>query len=125
MQKFRSYVYAVLFLLLPLGAFAEAADIHVTSQSPQFRITEPSNGTTGYVWKMDYDKNLLSLTSEKTYVPNSKLMGAGGKTIWVFTAKPQAFVKPKTQTMLKLVYQRPWNPKDNPKEMFIVVEFSS
>jgi hypothetical protein len=51
-------------------------------------------------------------------------MGADGKTIWVFTAKPGAFKSPDKQTSLRLVYERPWNPKDHPKEMFILVQFS-
>ena len=112
-------------LFFPIVLFAESTVIHVTPQSPVFRITEPSNGTTGYVWKADYDHVLLDLKSEKYYVPKSTLIGAGGKTIWVFTATPQAFKKMPSQTMIRLLYARPWNPKDNPREMFIVVAFSA
>lgn len=122
---FKKLVCFMVILVFPLFSFADAMVINVTPQSPQFKITEPTNSTTGYQWVVQYDHTLLTLKGEKSYVPNSKLMGAGGKTIWVFNATPQAFVKPHTQTMIRFVYERPWNPKDNPKEMFIVVEFSS
>lgn len=112
-------------LFFPIVLFAESTVIHVTPQSPEFRIVEPTNSTTGYAWSVTYDHALLNLKSEKSYVPNSKLMGAGGKMIWVFTATPQAFKKMPSQTMIRLLYARPWNTKDNPREMFIVVEFAS
>jgi len=120
----RKIIFFTVALIFPFLAFADALVINVSASSPEFKITEPTNPTTGYTWKMDFDHNLLSLKTEKTYIPNSKLFGAAGKMIWVFRAKPEAFRKPDSQTMLRLVYERPWNPQDHPKEMFILVKFS-
>lgn len=114
----------LMIFIFPVLTFGEASTIYVTKQSPEFRITEPSNGTTGYQWSVDYDHALLDLTSEKNLVTNSKLIGSGGKTVWVFKAKPEAFQATSKQTMVKLIYARPWDPKDNPTEMFFVVEFA-
>ena len=119
----KKYLVFLFCLIFPFLAFADALVITVSAKSPEFKITEPTNPTTGYSWNIVYDHDLLSLTTEKTYVPNSKLMGAGGKMIWVFKAKPEAFKKPDSQTMLRLVYERPWNPQDHPKEMYILVKF--
>ncbi|HEV2614784.1 MAG TPA: protease inhibitor I42 family protein [Gammaproteobacteria bacterium] len=115
----------IVVLILPALTFAEASTIHVTKQSPEFRITEPSNGSTGYQWTVNYDHALLDLKSEKNIPAKSKLIGAGGETVWVFTAKPEAFQNSTKQTMVKLIYARPWDTKDDPKEMFFVVEFNS
>lgn len=110
-------------MLFPVLAFAEVATITVTKQSPEFRVTEPSNSTTGYRWRVEYDKSLLTLTREVSFVPHSKLIGAGGKTIWFFKATPKAFNVPHTETQVHLIYERPWDKNDNPTELFFVVEF--
>ncbi|MDX2164023.1 MAG: protease inhibitor I42 family protein [Gammaproteobacteria bacterium] len=120
---FRKFLISVALMLFPMFGFAEASTITVTQQSPEFKITEPSNSTTGYQWRVDYDKSLLTLRSVKNYVQYSKLIGAGGKTIWVFRAKPNAFKKLPKQTQIHLIYERPWDKKDNPTELFFVVEF--
>jgi predicted secreted protein len=120
---FKKILISVMLVLFPLLGFAEASTITVTQQSPEFKITEPSNGRTGYQWRVEYDKSLLTLRSVKNYVQYSKLIGAGGKTIWVFRAKSGAFKKLPRETQVHLIYERPWDKKDNPTELFFVVEF--
>ncbi len=114
---------SIVLALFPLFALAEAETIAVTRDSPEFKITQPSNATTGYRWRVIYDKSLMTLKTEKYLVPNSKLIGAGGKTIWVFHAKPKAFRKPPLQTQIHMIYERAWSPKDHPTELFFMVKF--
>ncbi len=115
----------LLFFLFPLSLFAqETSVIQVTQQSPQFKITQTANATTGYQWTVKFDHNLLDLKSQTYLVANSKLIGAPGKTVWVFTAKPLAFKQPNTQTQIVLNYARPWDKKDHPINMVITVQFS-
>lgn len=117
-------LWMLILCLLPLLGFAqETSVIHVTKQSPQFKITEPANATTGYQWTVKYDKKLLNLKSQKYLVSNSKLIGAPGKTVWVFTAKPAAFQQPTQQTQILLNYARPWDKNDHPTQLTIMVSF--
>lgn len=111
-----------LILLFPVLVFAEAETIHVTKEKSEFKIAEPANPTTGYVWSIEYDRNLLVLEKQSYIIKNPKLIGSGGETIWIFKAKPEAFLKQK-DTQIKLKYSRPWESQEGATETFFLVEF--
>jgi inhibitor of cysteine peptidase len=70
----------------------------------EFKITLPSNATTGYQWMLTKapDEKLVKLLSSDYKRPDSKLAGAGGHMLWTF----QALAAGKTE--LGLDYVRPW-----------------
>ncbi|HET6420676.1 MAG TPA: protease inhibitor I42 family protein [Geobacteraceae bacterium] len=75
----------------------------------EFTLTLESNRTTGYQWQLakSPDEAVVQFVGNKYEVPDTKLIGAGGKEIWTF----KAVGKGKTEIALK--YVRPWE-KDVP-----------
>ncbi len=67
----------------------------------EFILELPSNRTTGYVWKADYDSTILQLTT-LNYQHISDKPGAGGTES--FTFKPLRTGK----TIIRIRYGRPW-----------------
>lgn len=104
-------IISSLLLLCSLNGYAgNALTISVDPSNPQFVVTLPANPTTGYQWTAtSYDKTLLQMTGSK-YVPlQTKLIGAGGNTVFSF-----ALIKGKTypqSTQMTFTYARAWDPK--------------
>lgn len=67
-----------------------------------FRISLPSNPTTGYHWTADYDYHLLSLEGQQFERSAPELVGAGGASTFVFLPKRPG------RTAIHFVYRRPW-----------------
>jgi len=124
----KKVLLSLLLALFSITAFAVAPNekkeknvIQVREHTAQFMLKQASNPTTGYRWSVKYyDQNLLKLVKTWEQPPVSQVVGAPGKTLWVFEALPQAFTKPQT-TRIELVYARPWNQEDNPKEVNYLV----
>ncbi len=93
------------------AAAAEPKPIKVTV-GQEFKITVPSNPTTGYRWQFAKapDEKTLKLLREDYEHPKSNLAGAGGKQVWTF--KALAYGK----TTLELNYIRPWETNSPPAE---------
>jgi inhibitor of cysteine peptidase len=82
--------------------------IIATAKKPEFIIKLNSNPTTGYGWFLrSYDSNLVMPVKHVYVAPDKKLVGAPGYELWTFRIKPAALVVPQ-QTMITLVYARPW-----------------
>lgn len=98
--------------------------IIVSQQNPTFTITQQSNPTTGFSWKLiSYDKNLMTFVSHK-YVPpeNKKLMGAPGYEVWTFTAvKPTVPYAVNQVGHIRMEYARPWTQQQVTKRNFVVI----
>ncbi len=76
-------------------------------------LTLPGNPTTGFTWEpASLDRGILAMEPEPSFVPDSSLIGAGGKFIFSFVPR-----KPGT-TSLKLVYHRPWEKDVKPLRVF-------
>jgi len=71
------------------------------------------NPTTGYIWE-ESSRTTPVLTQYKRmeFVPQSKLIGAGGKCTFYYKAVARG------GTELKLVYHRPWEKKVPPLRVF-------
>jgi len=92
-------------------------NIIVTKDQPQFIIHLKSNPTTGYNWFLrDYDAKLITPIKHKYEAPNTKMMGASGYDIWIFSVKPAAFVVPQI-TQIRFVYTRPWETQGQVKPL--------
>ena len=94
----------------PLKSKAMSAPANgvVTSKNPVYTLRLNSNPTTGFSWFMvSYPKNLVNITKHKFIPPNSKLIGAGGVSVWQFKATPEALAVP-TVIKVEMMYARPW-----------------
>ena len=96
--------------------------VMLTQDQPQFVIKLKSNPTTGYSWYLrEYNAALIEPVSHFYQAPiNKRLMGASGHEVWTFRAKPGGFIVPQ-QTMLRLVYSRPWEANDTTTQLFFKV----
>ncbi len=126
MRKFLIAVL-VLALLVPLAACAGGGTKKLSDadsgksvqlkQGEKLEITLESNPTTGYSWDVDsVDEGVLRMVGKPEYKAESKRIGAGGKTTFVFEAASSG------KTTLKLVYHRPWEKgkKKEPVKTFEV-----
>jgi len=78
-----------------------------------------SNPTTGYSWRLaqPLDERVLKLIDSKYQAPQTHLIGAGGKELWIFEATGSG------KAEISFQYVRPWE-KDVPpvkQETFTVV----
>jgi inhibitor of cysteine peptidase len=73
------------------------------------------NPTTGYIWEEASRMSpVLKQYKRMEFVPQSKLIGAGGKSTFYYKAAARG------STQLKLVYHRPWEKKVPPLRIFAV-----
>ena len=75
-----------------------------------------SNPTTGYQWEVaELNPDVLRQVGEAEYIaPTSNLLGAPGKEIFRFEAISTG------ETLLKLVYHRPFEPEVPPEQSYEV-----
>jgi len=78
-------------------------------------IVLEGNPTTGYIWKeSSRTAPVLKQYKRMEFVPQSKLIGAGGKCTFYYKAAARG------GTELKLVYHRPWEKNVKPLRVFNV-----
>ena len=78
-------------------------------------IVLEGNPTTGYIWKeSSRTAPVLKQYKRMEFVPQSKLIGAGGKCTFYYKAAARG------GTELKLVYHRPWEKSVKPLRVFNV-----
>jgi inhibitor of cysteine peptidase len=115
-------IFTLIFISLASFSFTEEtkqAKVVEVQAGQGFTITLKANAATGYQWQFvkPLDENLVQLISSKYLTDKTKLVGAGGKQVWVFKA-----MKP-GQTTISLKYVRSWE-KNTPlqnEESFVVV----
>lgn len=78
----------------------ETNNIEVSVEE-EFSIALVSNPSTGYSWMVDFDEDLVEMTS-RSFTPQSEQVGAGG--VEVFTFNPMT----EGETEIKFSYLRPW-----------------
>ena len=131
LEKMR--VVCGLFLLTCLASLAASnvsADLHFGYGKAQegsvliprggtFEVTLDSNPTTGYSWAYSSSSNNLALISNEFVRPqNSRLIGSGGKQVFVFKADGP--------TTLHLRYARAWENNAEPaSSVSVKVEVSN
>lgn len=84
-----------------------------------FTIILKANATTGYQWQFakPLDENLVQLINSKYLADKTKLVGAGGKQVWIFKALKAG------QANISFKYVRPWEKNTPPQneESFVIV----
>ena len=108
----------LLACLFSLALASVSADLHFGYGKSQegsveiprggtFEVTLDSNPTTGYSWAYSSSSNNLALVSNEFVRPqNSRLIGSGGKQVFVFKAD--------VPTTLHLRYARAWENSAKP-----------
>ena len=97
---------------VPYNQATAPANGTLTPEPPVYTLPLNSNPTTGYSWFLvSYPSDLLSITKHEYIPPKTNMAGAGGYEVWVFTAKPEAFVAPRA-LKIQMVYARPWEVND-------------
>lgn len=96
--------------------------IVVTKDKPVFKITLPSNPSTGYSWAIEgsYNANLIHPLTRKYIASNQKSMGSSGSEQWTFAVRKLALRVP-TRLQLKFIYLRPWQNKSVKQEIVNVI----
>ncbi len=89
--------------------FSDPAKPLIIPAGNEFTLTLESNRTTGYQWQLAGapDETLVQLVGNKYELPDTRLIGAGGREVWTFKAVG------KGRTEIHLEYVRPWE-KDVP-----------
>lgn len=113
------------FAMMMLAACGQADDpmtLNVNKNKPAFIINLAANPTTGYQWSvMQFDKNLLTLTSSVYQRANTKLIGAGGNMVFTFSLNKGKMYPQATELFFK--YARPWDKNDNATVQKVTVNF--
>lgn len=81
----------------------------VSSKDPSFVVSLAANPTTGYQWSVvKFDKNLLTLSNSIYEKPQTNLIGAGGKMLFIFNLNKGKTYPAQTKMVFK--YARSWEP---------------
>ena len=68
-----------------------------------FQVVVEGNPTTGFLWEIEQiDEEYLQLSGEPVYEPTGNLTGSGGEYTYQIKALKSG------ETVLKMVYHRPW-----------------
>lgn len=100
-------------------------NVMVTPSKPQFTIKLKSNPTTGYSWFLrEYNKDYIKPLKHRFEASKDKLIGAPGFDYWTFQAKEAMFTVPQ-QTIIRLIYARPWKATDGSTPIVVRVTSQS
>ena len=115
-------LFTLVIVFLASFCFAEKskqAKVIEVQAGQNFTIILKANATTGYQWQFakPLDENLVQLISSKYLADKTKLVGTGGKQVWIFKALKAG------QTTISLKYVRPWEKNTLPQneEFYLVI----
>ena len=96
----------------------KSSDVVTINLEPgnQLVLYIPANATTGYQWvlKDDFEEKFVQLDSTDYKAPDSELMGAGGTSVWTFSANEEGV------TTLAFEYLRPWETDVDPEIVLLI-----
>lgn len=103
MKLNRILILFISIIMFCMPAFSKE-NRFVVKTGETFRIELDSNATTGYQWQIaqKFNTKIIKLVSSNYITPNTNLMGAGGKEIWIFEGVNNG------ETKIFLKYVRPW-----------------
>lgn len=97
----------------PSKTLAAPANGIVTAAKPTYTLHLNSNPTTGYSWfVLSYPTQFVKVIKHQFIPPNTKLVGAGGTSVWQFKVTKLALSAP-TVIPVKMIYARPWSLTDD------------
>jgi inhibitor of cysteine peptidase len=115
-------IIILIFISLVSICFAEETKQPkvIEAQAGQnFTIILKANATTGYQWQFAklLDESIVHLISSEYLADKTKLVGAGGKQVWIFKALKAG------QTNISFKYVRSWEKNTPPQneESFVIV----
>jgi inhibitor of cysteine peptidase len=117
-------IITALLLVCSLSANANSdLSMDVVNTATSFVVSLDANPTTGYQWSLvQFDKELVTLSSSQYQKPQTNLIGAGGKMLFTFTLNKGKTYPAKTKIVFK--YARPWEHVSGAKTK-VVVNFVS
>ena len=81
----------------------------------EMAVVLDGNPTTGFLWETEaVDASVVKKLGEPDFNPDTELLGSGGKFTFRFEAVASG------QTLLRLVYHRPWETGVSPEKTFEV-----
>ena len=112
-------ILGIAFSPISAAKSKKSIDSHRIKVRPghSFKITLPSNPTTGYMWQIQnpIDKKRLIIVN-KTFAPkNKKLAGSPGNEVWQFKALKKGTI------YIELAYKRSWENEVVKRETYAVV----
>lgn len=118
----KNFLTAILLGMVMTVHAQDPISIDVNKAKSSFVVTLDANPTTGYQWTVvDYDKELLQLTSSTYRRPDTKLIGAGGKMLYTFTlCKGKKYPD---QTAITFLYARSWEKKESGTLQKVIIHF--
>ncbi|MGO8882098.1 MAG: protease inhibitor I42 family protein [Desulfomonilaceae bacterium] len=96
------FLVAVLVLGLWQSSYAADDEISAILKQPIRIVLAAAIGSTGYSWSAQFDKAFLKLKKSRYEKPESKLLGAPGKQVFLFVP-----LKP-GNTKIEMRLKRPW-----------------
>ncbi|MCX5873792.1 MAG: protease inhibitor I42 family protein [Deltaproteobacteria bacterium] len=108
------FVIAVLVLGTAQKGFPAENEIDATLKKPFRIVLSAATGSTGYSWFPNFDKSLLKLKKSWNEKPETKLIGASGKQVFVFIP-----LKP-GKTKIEMTLKRPWESSIAEAKVYLV-----
>lgn len=117
-------LFVLVFASLASYCFAEKSKqpkVIEVQAGQNFMIIMKVNATTGYQWQFaePLDESIVQLINSKYLADKTKLVGAGGKQVWIFKALKAG------QTNISLKYVRPWEkntPSQNESYYLVIIK---
>lgn len=99
---------------VPLTAHDNGRQIEI-HRGQALNISLPGNPSTGYIWQLDeVDEQILLQKGKPNFEPKSNEVGAPGLQTFRFQAVETG------ETILRLVYRRPWEDDVKPLQVFSI-----
>jgi predicted secreted protein len=112
----RTLASLFLFIVLVLGpwqtSYAAEHEIRAVLKQPFRIVLGASIGSTGYSWSARFDEGFLKLEKSWYEKPESKLVGAPGKQVFVFVPLKQG------NTKIEMQLKRPWESSELKTEVY-------
>jgi len=106
------FLFIVLALIPWQSSYAAEHEIRAVLKQPFRIVLTASIGSTGYSWSARFDEGFLKLEKSWYEKPESKLVGAPGKQVFVFVPLKQG------NTKIEMQLKRPWESSELKTEVY-------
>jgi len=106
------FLFIVLALIPWQSSYAAEHEIRAILEQPFRIVLTASIGSTGYSWSARFDEGFLKLEKSWYEKPESKLVGAPGRQVFVFVPLKQG------NTKIEMQLKRPWESSELKTEVY-------
>ena len=106
------FLFIVLALIPWQSSYAAEHEIRAILKQPFRIVLAASIGSTGYSWSARFDEGFLKLEKSWYEKPESKLVGAPGRQVFVFVPLKQG------NTKIEMQLKRPWESSELKTEVY-------